>query len=79
MPIRDGLTLIVLGRNGSASMSGDAVDRRVPGDPVAVRAQRLVGARVGQVGVLEPGVRERLGDARGRRSGTVSTSTGVPL
>ena len=42
---------------------GDRVDRRVPGDAVAVGLEHGVGLGVGQVRVLEPGVRERLGDA----------------
>ena len=42
---------------------GDRVDRRVPGDAVAVGLEHGVGLGVGQVRVLEPRVRERLGDA----------------
>ena len=41
----------------------DGVDRRVPGDAVAVGLEHGVGFGVGQVRVLEPRVRERLGDA----------------
>ena len=42
---------------------GDGVDRRVPGDAVAVRLERGVGLGDGQVGILEPRLGERLGDA----------------
>jgi hypothetical protein len=52
VPIRDGLTLIVRGWNGSASMSATPW----------IGAQRLVGGRERQVGILQPGLRERLGD-----------------
>src|SRR4051794_38185372 len=41
---------------------GDVVDRRVPGDPVLERGERVEGRVVVEVGVLQPRVRERLGD-----------------
>src|SRR3954451_14426709 len=40
----------------------DVVDRRVPGDPVLEGRERVEGVVVVEVGVLEPGVGERLGD-----------------
>ena len=61
-PIRDGLMLTILGANGSLSMSAIEWIGGVPGDPVVVRRQHLRGRRVDDVGVLEPGIRERLDD-----------------
>ena len=51
-----------LGRERERLDVGDRVDRRVPGDAVAVGLERGVGLGLGQVGVLEPGVGQRLGD-----------------
>ena len=37
------------------------VDGRVPGDAVVAQHEHRGGLRVGEVGILEPGVRERVG------------------
>ena len=63
LPKRDGLKLSVRGGNGQADDVGDGVDRRVPGDPVAVRLEdgiRLVVQR----GILQPRLGKRERDAR---------------
>ena len=51
-----------LGRERERLDVGDRVDRRVPGDAVAVGLEHGVGLGVGEVGVLEPRVGQRLGD-----------------
>ncbi len=81
MPNREGLLLSVLGGKGSASTFADRVDRRVPGQPVAVRLQRRPRVVV-EPGVLDVRVGKRLGDAaveRGARVGVDPVAAVVAL
>ena len=57
-----GLDVDHLGWEGQRLDVGDVMDRRVPGDPVAVIAQKRVDL-AGELGVLDPGVGEGLDDA----------------
>jgi hypothetical protein len=58
-----GLDVHGLGREGQGLDVGHGVDRGVPGDAIAVGLQGLGRLGVAEVGVLDPGVGERLGHA----------------
>ena len=51
-----------LRREGQRVDVGDGVDHRVPADPGTVRLEHFALLRIGEVGVLDPGLRQRLDD-----------------
>ena len=80
-PNRDGLEFSICGAERERVDVGDGVDRRVPGDPVAVRLEDL-GLLAGRdVGILDQRVRQRLDDepVQARRRGPLVRAPGVRL